>query len=470
MGVSEVEPRESEDRKPAPQRALRSVGNSQVEAPASLIDPRFDHDSCGVGFVASALGTSNHQILQHALTALSRLEHRGAVAADGASSDGIGLMTAVPRQLLLAETGVELRHEEKLGLGMAFWPHAETRAEGVLEQCLLSQQLRVLIWRDVPTRPEILGEIALSTMPRIRQVLIADNAPQDPDPMERRLYLARKQFERVIELEEVTGYICSLSTTTVVYKAMCLGRLLPEFYPDLASDAYTTHFAVFHQRYATNTLPAWHRAQPGRKLGHNGEINTVWGNRSRMAARDSTLPVECKPVLTKDGTDSTSLDETVELLSQNGRTLSEAIRMLLPPATDGHHASSFLRYHTDCAEPWDGPAAIAFSDGRVVGAALDRNGLRPCRFAVTRAGLVVAGSEAGLVDLDPEEVTHSGRLGPGQMLVVDLENHKVYEDESLLELFDAGATYAKLVEDTPLTPVNAQPADSAALATTQRGF
>src|ERR1700734_443741 len=468
MGVSEVEPRESEDRKPAPQRALRSVGNSQVEAPASLIDPRFDHDSCGVGFVASALGTSNHQILQHALTALSRLEHRGAVAADGASSDGIGLMTAVPRQLLLAETGVELRHEEKLGLGMAFWPHAETRAEGVLEQCLLSQQLRVLIWRDVPTRPEILGEIALSTMPRIRQVLIADNAPQDPDPMERRLYLARKQFERAVELGEVTGYICSLSNATVVYKAMCLGRLLPEFYPDLASLSYATHFAVFHQRYATNTLPAWHRAQPGRKLGHNGEINTVWGNRSRMAARDSTLPVECKPVLTKDGTDSTSLDETVELISQNGRTISEAVRMLLPPAMVSR-PSPFLQYHAGCSEPWDGPAAIAYSDGVVVGAALDRNGLRPCRYAITSDGLVVAGSEAGLVDLDPGMVIESGRLGPGQMLGVDTEEHKIYHNEEMLDAFDAKATYASLVEETPLLPI-AEPAKSFELSAQQRGF
>ncbi len=181
--------------------------------------------------------------------------------------------------------------------------------------------------------------------------------------------------------------------------------------------------------------------------------------------------MECKPVLTKDGTDSTSLDEAVELLSQNGRTLAEAIRMLLPPAAEGHQSSSFLRYHTDCAEPWDGPAALAFSDGRIVGAALDRNGLRPCRFAITKAGLVVAGSEAGLVDLDPEEVTHSGRLGPGQMLVVDLVNHKVYEDEALLELFDAGATYAKLVEDTPLLAQPVQPfAVSAGLAAVQRGF
>jgi len=468
MDVSEVERRQSNDQKPVLRSASPGVGRLAIEAPASLIDSRFDHDSCGVGFVASALGKSNHQILQHALTALSRLEHRGAVAADGASSDGIGLMTAVPRQLLLIETGVELGAGEKLGVGMAFWPSAETRAEGVLEQCLLSQQLKVLVWRDVPTRPEILGEIALSTMPSIRQVLIADSAPDDPDPMERRLYLARKQFERAVELGEVTGYICSLSNATIVYKAMCLGRLVPEFYPDLASPSYTTHFAVFHQRYATNTLPAWHRAQPGRKLGHNGEINTVWGNRSRMAARDSTLPVECKPVLTKDGTDSTSLDETVELISQNGRTISEAVRMLLPPAMVSR-PSPFLQYHAGCSEPWDGPAAIAYSDGVVVGAALDRNGLRPCRYAISSDGLVVAGSEAGLVDLDPATVIESGRLGPGQMIGVDTEEHKIYHNEEMLDAFDAKATYASLVEETPLLPI-AEPESDFDLSAQQRGF
>ena len=468
MGVSEVKRRERGEQKPATQRVSPGIDRSRIEAGASLIDPRFDHDSCGVGFVASALGKSNHEILQHALTALSRLEHRGAVAADGASSDGIGLMTAVPRKLLLDDTGVELHPDEKLGVGMVFWPDDETRAEDVLAQCLLSQHLRVLIWRNVPTRPGILGEIALSTMPRIRQVLIADDMPGDSDPMERRLYLARKQFERAVELREVNGYICSLSTTTIVYKAMCLGRLLPEFYPDLASPSYTTHFAVFHQRYATNTLPAWHRAQPGRKLGHNGEINTVWGNRSRMAARDSTLPVECKPVLTKDGTDSTSLDETVELLSQNGRTISEAVRMLLPPAMISR-PSPFLQYHAGCSEPWDGPAAIAYSDGIVVGAALDRNGLRPCRYAITSDGLVVAGSEAGLVDLDPGTVIESGRLGPGQMLGVDTEEHKIYHNEEMLDAFDAKATYASLIEETPLVPI-AEAEKHFDLSEQQRGF
>jgi glutamate synthase (NADPH/NADH) large chain len=436
----------------------------------SLIDERFDHDSCGVGFVASVDGASSHEILQKALTALSRLAHRGATAADGKSSDGVGVMTAIPRELLVKATNLAIGEKPLLGVGMLLVPVGEARAEALLERCLLSHDFSVLCWRDVPVCTEWLGEMALATMPKIRQVLVVDSGAEEPETMERRLYLARKQFERAHAQGDVTGYVCSLSSQTIVYKAMCTGEFLPNFFPDLASDDYVTPFAIFHQRYATNTSPTWHRVQPGRKLGHNGEINTVWGNRARMTARDSTLPVECKPVLTVGGTDSTSLDEAVELLSQNGRTLAEAVRMLLPPATDGHHASSFLRYSTDCAEPWDGPAAISFSDGQVVGAVLDRNGLRPCRFAMTRGGLVVAGSEAGLVDLDPEEVTHSGRLGPGQMLVVDLVNHKVYEDEALLELFDAGTTYVGLVEDTALAPAFTSDVDPAALTAAQRGF
>jgi glutamate synthase (NADPH/NADH) large chain len=446
-------------------------GSAGCRKVASLIDERFDHDSCGVGFVASVGAQATHTILQQALTALGRLAHRGAVAADGKSSDGVGIMTAVPKAMLLKATGLKLKDNEALGVGMLFLPAEETRAEAALEVCLAAQGLKLLAWRDVPVKVEVLGEIALSTMPKIRQALIADISDKTAGTMERRLYLARKQFERMFEQWEVTGYLCSLSSKTLVYKAMCAGRLLAEFYPDLASPEYVTPFALFHQRYATNTLPAWHRAQPARTIAHNGEINTVWGNRARMVARDSTLPAECKPILSKGGTDSTSLDEAVELISRNGRTIAEAVRMLLPPAAEGHQGSQFLRYHADIAEPWDGPAAIAFSDGRIVGAALDRNGLRPSRFAITKDGLVVAGSEAGLVDLDPDEVTHSGRLGPGQMLVVDLVEHWVYEDEALLDLFDAGGTYTKLLDDAKLAPVAhvARP-DAAGLAAAQRGF
>ena len=445
-------------------------GPSRPYSGSSLIDPRFDSDSCGVGFVAAKDATPTHQILQQALTALARLAHRGAVASDGKSSDGVGVTTAIPRALLLRETGVTLPDDQPLGVGMLFLPQGETLAEALLERCLDSQHLKLLCWRDVPIHTDSLGEIAFGTMPRIRQALIADTT-DSASTMEYRLYLARKQFELMHEHGDVTGYVCSLSTQTIVYKAMCTGELLSEFFPDLASPDYVTPFALFHQRYATNTLPTWHRAQPGRKLAHNGEINTVWGNRSRMAARASTLPVECKPILTKDGTDSTSLDEAVELLSMNGRTLAEAVRMLLPPAAEGHQSSMFLRYHSACAEPWDGPAAIAFTDGRLVGAALDRNGLRPCRYAITSGGLVVAGSEAGLVDLDPNDVVESGRLGPGQMLVVDLAENAVYDDQALLDLFDRGATYAQLAEPSPLTALPIEKSyDSASLFAVQRGF
>ena len=452
---------------------LMPVLREQAEETVSLMDPRMERDSCGVGFVASALAKPSHEILNMALTALARLAHRGAVAVDGKSSDGVGIMTGIPKQLLTAATGYAVAEDAELGVGMMFLPREERRAESVMESCLASQEMRVLGWRDVPINVDVLGEISLSTMPAIRQVLIVDAAREghDAEPMDKRLYLARKQFERALELGEVTGYVCSLSSRTIVYKSLCLGCHLAEFYPDLAQAEYVTNFAIFHQRYATNTLPTWHRAQPARKLGHNGEINTVWGNRARMAARESTLPVECKPVFTAGGTDSTSLDEAIEMLSFNGRTIAESVRMLLPPAiTERVHP--FLEYHKQTAEPWDGPAAISFSDGVVVGAALDRNGLRPCRYAITSEGIVVAGSEAGLVDLDPELVIESGRLGPGEMIGVDMAERKIYHNEDMMDAFDAKMTYATLMEAAPLVGVAAAGAAVTAevLVGSQRGF
>ena len=454
-----------------------SAPKPYAAAPASasairnLIDERFDHDSCGVGFVATIAGAAtDNSILQQALTALARLAHRGAVAADGKSSDGVGVMTAIPRSLLLHSAGLSLRADEMLGVGVLFTHEGDRRAESLLESCVTDEGFRVLAWREVPIRRERLGEIALSTLPAIHQLLLSDTRADAEANRERRLYLARKRFERAGAETGLKAYVATLSCRTIVYKAMCTGSLLAEFFPDLERADYITPFALFHQRYATNTLPAWHRAQPGRLLAHNGEINTVWGNRARMAARDSSFPEEVKPILSEGGTDSTSLDETIELIARNGRSLPEALRMLLPPAVMGRN-SSFLKYHMDVAEPWDGPAALAFSDGRIVGAALDRNGLRPSRFAVTRSGLVVAGSEVGLVDLDPNEVSHSGRLGPGEMLVVDLEAGRLYENEELWHIFDSDSTYVRLIEDAPLTAVSDVPhPDAAALAYAQRCF
>ena len=409
----------------------------------SLLDSRFDSESCGVGFVAQLSAKPTHAILTQALTALARLAHRGAVAADGKSSDGVGVTTAIPRAWLLAETGLTLPEDQLLGVAVIFLPadDAELRAE--IESALAAQDLDVLMWRAVPVRPQVLGEIADSSRPAIWQVLITS---EDSAKFDRRLYLARKQFER----SGLPGYVVSISSATIVYKALCAGRLLAEFYPDLANPEFKTPFALFHQRYATNVLPSWSRAQPFRTLAHNGEINTIWGNRARMEARAATLPLDLYPVLSEDGSDSTSLDEIVELLANNGRTVGEAVRMLLPPANPGN-SSPFLQYSGDCMEPWDGPAALAFTDGHQVGAILDRNGLRPCRFALNDEGLVYAGSEAGLVDMDPDRIVHSGRLGPGQMIVADLDFHRFFENDEILRIYDTKRHYQDLIQlDTPL--------------------
>ncbi len=415
-----------------------------------MYDPRFEHESCGTGFVATLTAVPSHTILEQALEALGRLAHRGAIAADGLSSDGIGICTAVPRELLLASAGLTLKPEQPLAVGQVFFPRAADESHASLEDALAHQGFEVLAWRSVPTRSEILGEIARSTMPVIRQVLATT---ANPEQIERRLYLARKDFER----RETPGYVCSLSTRTLVYKSMCSGRQLAQLYLDLADPRFVTPFAVFHQRYATNVAPSWDRAQPLRTLAHNGEINTVWGNRARMDARAATLPAELHPILSPGGSDSVSLDETAELLAQNGRTLPESIRLMLPPARR-ERQSAFFSYNEDAIEHWDGPAAVIFTDGRFVGAALDRVGLRPCRYFLCEDDLLVVGSEAGLVDLDPETIVHSGRLGPGQMLCIDLDEKHLYENDEVLEVYDGRASqYEPLLDERTLDASTAVP-------------
>jgi glutamate synthase (NADPH/NADH) large chain len=390
-------------------------------------------------------------VLQLALTALARLAHRGAVSADGKSSDGVGVLTTVPRAFLLQQTSLRLADNRPLAVGMLFLP-LETQAAGndqnQFEACLSAHNLALLGWRDVPVNHDVLGPIALGTMPAVRQALVttASDAPLGADELERRLFLARKAFER----RRTKSYVCSLSSRTLVYKAMCLGRALHQFYPDLAAPEYTTTFAVFHQRYATNVLPSWDRAQPLRMIAHNGEINTIWGNRAHMEARRATLPAECEPFLTPEASDSMSLDEVAEVLSRHDRNVAESIRILLPAAGE-REESAFHRYHSDCMEPWDGPSALVFTDGRLLGAVVDRNGLRPCRYVLRGDGLMVAGSEFGLADVPSEAIVRSGRLGPGQMLLLDLESGKLLEGCELDHYFDAVAPYATLIDDVPLT-------------------
>ena len=443
--------------------ALRSISYQAAAVQQGLYDPRFEHDSCGVGFIAQVSGSPSHALLQMGLEALSRLAHRGAVAADGRSGDGAGITTAVPRRLLerfLNEARCELPAGTGLAVGMVF-VDAEDLAAPVqaLDTALRQERLKLLCWREVPVNFDALGQTALESMPIIRQAIVVPESGIQSEDFELRLHRARKQFERA----NLKSYIASLSSRTVVYKALCAGGHLREFYADLRDPDFETAFMLFHQRYATNTHPSWWLAQPFRLLAHNGEINTICANRSWMKARETELPPEFLPLLREGGSDSCHLDETAELLLHSGRDLLHSLAMLLVPAWQAHSAfqelASFYREHAAMMEPWDGPAAVAFADGRYVGAALDRNGLRPLRYKVTEDGLVVAGSEVGLFDLDDERVAIKGRLGPGQMLAVDLQQHEILDAENiklhLLRTHSENGFHAMKVDGAPASLVSA---------------
>src|SRR5213080_4213350 len=406
-------------------------------------DPWREHDACGVGCVARASGERSSGIVALALQALARVAHRGAAATDH-SGDGAGLLVQIPRVFFhreAARLGLSLAPEHPFAVGMFFLPPhpaARDRATAIIEDVLHGAGLPVLGWRDVPVEPAVLGPTARATCPAVRQALIAAPAggrQVDAPAWERSLYRARRIVEQRIAAAgpELEGFFaCSLSCRTVVYKALLTGTQLPAFFPDLVSPDFESAIAVFHQRYSTNTSSSWALAQPFRLLGHNGEINTLWGNRNAMAAREPALasPLwdegidRLKPVIWAEGSDSTSLDNALELLVRSGRDPVHALMMLVPEAHEGAvemepALRGFYEFHECLVEPWDGPAALAFSDGVFVGSALDRNGLRPCRYKITRDGLVVAGSESGLVDLNAADVVESGRLGPGELLVVD---------------------------------------------------
>src|SRR6266446_4447164 len=418
---------------------------------ARQLDPWTEHDACGVGFVARASGERSAEIARLALQALARVAHRGAAATDR-SGDGAGLLTQIPAPLFYREAasrGIALAPGQPFAVGAFFLPRehdALGRATAIIEEVLCREGLPVLGWRNVPVDLDVLGAGARASCPTIRQVIIAAPAGgrQDETTWERSLYLARRTIERRIAdagpgLEPF--FVCSLSCRTLVYKALLTGTQLAGFFPDLESPDYETALAIFHQRYSTNTTSSWPLVQPFRMLAHNGEINTLWGNRNAMLAREPALAGppwgdavdRLKPVIWSEGSDSASLDNALELLVRSGRDPVHALMMLVPEAHEGAvemepALRGFYEFHECLVEPWDGPAALAFSDGVFVGSALDRNGLRPCRYKITRDGLVVAGSESGLVDLNPGDVVESGRLGPGELLVVDTRRKAILRD------------------------------------------
>jgi glutamate synthase (NADPH/NADH) large chain/glutamate synthase (ferredoxin) len=408
-------------------------------------DPWREKDACGVGLIARASGVPSREVTDLALTALARLAHRGAASSDH-SGDGAGILTQLPRRLLAAEVaqlGIALAPDQPFAVGMFFLPAEEASRAAVVdlvEQVLSADGFTVLGWRDVPTERTRLAATARATSPVIRQIVVAaPQGPLDDAEWESRLYLSRREMERrAVDLGGDPFFVCSLSCRTIVYKALLTGPQLPAFYPDLRRPEYETAIAVFHQRYATNTAPKWTLAQPFRLLGHNGEINTLWGNRNAMLAREPLLAspqwgaaVErVKPVIWPDGSDSASLDNALELLVRSGRDPVHALMMLVPEPQDGVRDGDpvlrgFYRYHEALIEPWDGPAALAVTDGVTAIAAVDRNGLRPCRYKITRDGILIAASEVGVVDVPPEQVLESGRLAPGELIAVDTRRNAI---------------------------------------------
>ncbi|MGH2562649.1 MAG: glutamate synthase large subunit, partial [Thermomicrobiales bacterium] len=448
---------------------------TERRAVAPLYDPAYEHDSCGVGLVVNVAGTPSREIVDLALGGLVNLTHRGGVGADERTGDGAGIQTQVPHALFapdLARMGHGDAAPGDYAVAMLFLPQEmenAVRGRSLVERAFAESGLTVIGWREVPVDPAVLGRIAARTQPRIAQLLIRKPAELSAEAFERALMLARKTAERAAESLSSRGtegsergtdgvdgvFVVSCSARTVIYKGFCLPEDLAAFYGDLRDPAYTSAIALFHQRYSTNTLPTWAMAQPFRFLAHNGEINTVQGNRGWMMARrpdlryaDGVGGEALDPVLSLTGSDSLSLDNTLELLYHGGRTLPHALMMLVPepweqlpemPAA----RRAFYDFHAGLMEQWDGPAALAFSDGVVAGATLDRNGLRPLRYAITDDGLLIAGSEAGTVAVDQSRIVEKGRLGPGQMIVVDTARGLVLRNDAIKAEVAAHAPYGE---------------------------
>jgi len=427
-------------------------------APQGLYDPRHEHDACGVAFVATLTGEPSHDIVRKGVTALLNLDHRGAAGAEVNSGDGAGILIQVPDAFLREEAvvaGFELPPVHSYAVGTAFLPGeaehvAETRA--AIEAIAAEEGLDVLGWREVPVDPTSLGKTALAVMPTFAQLFVAASGQRLTGmALERLAYCLRRRTEH-----ETDAYFPSLSSRTLVYKGMLTPGQLDEVFPDLRDERVASAMAVVHSRFSTNTFPSWPLSHPFRYIAHNGEINTVMGNRNTMRAREALLASDVIPgdlerlfpICTPGGSDSASFDEVLELLHMGGRSLPHAVLMMIPEAWENHaemdeDRKAFYRFHSALMEPWDGPACVVFTDGDQIGAVLDRNGLRPSRFWVTDDGLVVLASEVGVLDIDPATVVRKGRLQPGKMFLVDTGEHRIIEDEEIKAELAAEHPYAE---------------------------
>jgi glutamate synthase (NADPH/NADH) large chain len=464
-----------------------------------LYDPAHEHDACGIGFVASIRGEKSHDIVRDGIQVLLNLAHRGACGCDAETGDGAGVLIQIPHRFYArecAKLGFELPLPGSYGVGMTFLPvekHPRLQCEGILERIVREEGLSLLGWRDLPTYASAIGRVARASQPYIQQIFIGRPLGADEDAFERKLYLMRKRAENEIrdsgDESAGTFYIPSLSCRTVVYKGLVLASQLTKFYRELSDPDVVSALCLVHQRFSTNTFPSWQRAHPYRYIAHNGEINTLRGNVNWMHARQSVLssPVfgndlkKLFPIIEPDGSDSANFDNALELLLQAGRSLPHAMAMLIPEAWAGNphmkpEKRAFYEYHACMMEPWDGPAAVAFTDGRVIGATLDRNGLRPGRYVVTHDDVVIMASEAGVLDVAPDQVKMKGRLQPGKMFLVDTVEGRIIADREIKHRLASQQPYAEWVKNNQITmsqlpePSRTHSPDPETLLRRQRAF
>ena len=427
-----------------------------------IYDPGMEHDACGIGAIVDLKGNPSHDTVDKALKIVEKLEHRAGKDASGKTGDGVGLMIQVPHKLMVkaaAALGIVLGDVRDYGVGMFFFPQdglKRAQAKKMMEIIIAKEGMDFLGWRDVPTHPEILGQKALDCMPCICQCFVArpEGCARGLD-FDRKLFVARRLFEQ----SNVNTYISSFSSRTIVYKGMFLVGQLRQFYADLNDADCESAIALVHSRFSTNTNPSWQRAHPNRYILHNGEINTIRGNADRMLAREETMHSsilesdmdKVLPVVDQSGSDSAMLDNTLEFLMMSGIPLPKAVMMCIPEpwANDrkmSREKRDFYHYYATMLEPWDGPAAIVFSDGDVVGAVLDRNGLRPCRWYLTDDDQLIVASEVGVLDIPPEKVLKKSRLQPGRMLLADLASHRLVDDGELKEHYAHQQPYGEWLD------------------------
>lgn len=434
-----------------------------LKSKRGLYDPANEHDACGVGMLVDIHGRKSHSIVDSALTVLENMRHRGAEGADNKTGDGAGILVQIPHEFILLQ-GIPVPEKGHYGTGLVFLPKDQAAQKAflqIIQEEVEAKGLTILCLRDVPVCSEILGKDALATEPAIKQLFIVGE--EDQQELELKLYGVRKRIENRIAsspfVEKKDFYVVSLSTRSLIYKGMLESMQLRKYFPDLTNEYFTSALALVHSRFSTNTFPTWSLAQPFRLLAHNGEINTIRGNRAWMAARESVLSSSrlsdmeaLDPIIQPDMSDSASLDNVLEFLLASGLSLPHAMAMLVPESFNEKNPISddlkaFYEYHSILMEPWDGPAALLFSDGRYAGGMLDRNGLRPARYLVTKKGWVLVASEVGVLDIQPEEIQEKGRLQPGKILLIDTETGKICRDQELKQQLANAHPYRKWIQD-----------------------